>query len=200
MLEQMVLLAGMALQESRESVVTLAPLEHPERQDPLEPPAPSDPWASRETEETLVPKDLQDLPDQLELEAWLDPKDHVETRERPARQARGDRRVTVASLDCRVFPDPRVPLVTPVLLDLLDLLELRDPLDHSDLQVKTEPTEHPDPSDLPDPAVALESLDLLVLPVTQDPQDPPDLLAPASTCLPSPACRSLRRARTPCAT
>lgn len=200
MLEQMVLLAGMALQESRESAVTPDPLEHPEPQDPPEPPAPSDPWASRETEEMVVPKDPQDLPDQLELEAWLDPKDRVETRERPARQARGDRRVTVASLDCRVFPDPLVPLETPVLLDLPDLPELRDPLDHLDPQAKTDLTERPDPSDLPDPAVALESPDLLVLPETLDPQDPPDLPAPASTCLPSPACRSPRRARTPCAT
>lgn len=34
-----------------------------------------------------------------------DLKDHVETRERPVRLERGDRRVTVASLVCRVFPD-----------------------------------------------------------------------------------------------
>lgn len=36
---------------------------------------------------------------------FRDPKDHVETRERVVRQERGDRRVTVASPVCRVFPD-----------------------------------------------------------------------------------------------
>lgn len=114
----MVLLAGMELQESRESVVTPDPLAHPELQDPLEPLDPSDLWASRETEEMVAHKDLQDLPGRLEPEEWLDPKDHAGTRERPARQERGDRRVTEASLDCRVFPDLQVPLETPVLLDL----------------------------------------------------------------------------------
>lgn len=34
-----------------------------------------------------------------------DPKAHVETRERLERLERGDRRVTVASLVCRVFLD-----------------------------------------------------------------------------------------------
>lgn len=34
-----------------------------------------------------------------------DPKDPVETRVRPERLEREDRRVTVASLACRVFPD-----------------------------------------------------------------------------------------------
>lgn len=34
-----------------------------------------------------------------------DPKDHVETKENLVRPERGDRRVTVASLVCRVFLD-----------------------------------------------------------------------------------------------
>lgn len=37
---------------------------------------------------------------------FRDPKDHVETKEKLERLERGGRRVTVASLVCRVFPDP----------------------------------------------------------------------------------------------
>jgi len=133
----------------------------------------------------VVLKDLPDPPDQLELEEWLDPKDHAETRERPARQERGDRRATAVSLDSRVFPDPLVLLVTPVLLDLPDLAEPRDHLDQSDPL---------------DPVDALENPVLLVLPVTPDPPDPQDLPAPASTCLRSPACPRRRSPRTRCGT
>jgi len=139
-----------------------------------------------------VPKDLPGLQDQLELEEWLDPKDPVETRERLARQERGDRRVTVASPVCRVCPDLPVLLETRVLPDLLDPLALRDPLDQSDPLERMELMACLDPSDLPDPVDALERLVLLVLLVTPDPLVLLVLQALASTCLPSLACPSPR--------
>ncbi|KAG7251069.1 hypothetical protein CRUP_007774, partial [Coryphaenoides rupestris] len=133
-------LAEMDLLESRESVVTLAQLGHPEHQAQPVHPVPWDPSASRATEESLVPKDPLDHPDRPAPEEWLDPWDPAETRVRRARPASGDRRVTVASLVCRVFLDLLAPLVTLAPLDLLDLAVLRDPMDLSDLLAKTETT------------------------------------------------------------
>ncbi|KAG7246782.1 hypothetical protein CRUP_028613 [Coryphaenoides rupestris] len=103
-----------------------------------------------------VPKDPLDHPDRPAPEEWLDPWDPAETRVRRARPASGDRRVTVASLVCRVFLDLLAPLVTLAPLDLLDLAVLRDPMDLSDLLAKTETTVFPGPSDLLDHEDALE--------------------------------------------
>lgn len=173
---------------------------------PREPPellvlqVPSAPQANRATEESLAHKDLQDPLDLLELEEWLDPKDHAETRARRARAENEDRRATEASPAFRVCLDLPVSLVTRVLLDLLAPVEQEDPLDPSVPLEKTVPTVCRARSDPLDLAVALERLVLLVLLVTLA---PPAFQAPqvlASTCRPSRACPSRRRARTPCAT
>ncbi|KAK2851665.1 hypothetical protein Q5P01_007941 [Channa striata] len=160
-LDQMDLLEGMELLESRESEVTLVLLV------PLEPLVLLvlldllDPSASRETEERLVRKDLQDLLDLLVLEELLDPKDHVEIKERLVKLERGDRRVTVASLVCRVFLDLLAHQEMLELPDLQDQVVLRDHQDQLDLLGKMDPTDSLVPLDHPDLVDALENLVLL---------------------------------------
>jgi len=185
-------LVEMDLLDSRESVVTPVLVEPPEHLVHLEPPALSAHSGSRETEESLVPKDLQDPPDPPELEAWLDPKDPVETRERLARQERGDRRVTVASLVFRVCLDLPVPLEMLVLPDPLDQVAPRDPLDQLDPQERMVPTACSDPSDPLDLVDVLERPALLVPQETPDPLGLLVLLALASICPPSLVCLSPR--------
>ncbi|KAI1899985.1 hypothetical protein AGOR_G00067560 [Albula goreensis] len=163
------LLAEMVLLESRETEVTLVPLEPQGPPEHLAPLAPLAPPANRETEERLAHKDLQGLLDLLEPEEWLDPKAHVEIRVRRASQEKGDRRDTEASLDCRVCLDLPVKLVTKVPPDLLDPAEPEDPLDLLVPQEKTEQMVFPAPSAPLDPADVLERLVLLVLLETPDP-------------------------------
>lgn len=182
--------------ELRVTVVTQVLLVLPALQVLPELPALSDPLANRETEERLVPKALLDPLDLPEREEWLDPKDPVVTRVRLGSLVREDRRDTEVSPVCRVYLDLPVKLVTRVLLDLLDLMDQEDHLDLLAPLERMVPTVCPDPSDPLDLAVALESLVLLVPPEMPVPPGPPVLLALASTCLRSLACRSRRRAPT----
>jgi len=185
-------LVEMELLESRESVET------PDLPEPPVPPARLallDLWvplANRETEERGVLKDLLGHLDLLVPEEWLDPKDHAETRERLARQERGDRRVTVVSPVCRVFLDLQVLLVTLALRALLDLPVPRDPLDQLDLLAKMVQMDSLALLDLLDLVDALERLVLLVLLETLDLLVPQVLLALESTCLPLLVCPSPR--------
>lgn len=100
----------------------------------------------------------------------------------------------MASLVCRVFLDPLVPLEILELLDLQAQVVLRDPLDQPDLLAKMELMDSPAPLDLLDLVDALENLVLLVLLVTPDLLVLPVHLALASTCLHLLAWVRLRRA------
>jgi len=83
-------LAVLVLLDSRETVVSLVPLDHwdwqvpPDLQDPLEP------LADPETVERLAQVDKLDPLELLEQEVPLDPLDPVVRREVPERRERGE--------------------------------------------------------------------------------------------------------------